>query len=117
MAPAGAEELGAALAAAGAERSEGILALGRILDAQGAAALLARSLGDGARVSVSSGESGARFDVHGPKDRGELDQEGVLALLFGTLEVRPQVRDFLARFGCAASALPLDPFVFGLDSI
>ena len=44
-------------------------------------------------------------------------ETGVLALLLGSGEVRPQVADFLGRFGFAQASLPLDPFLFGLDSI
>ncbi len=117
MAPAGEQKLAAALVAAGATRAEGILALGRVLDPVAVALLLEERLGAGARVAVVPRERGPSFDITGPADRGELDAEGALALLVGTGEVRAQVAGFLARFGFASPALPIEPFAFGLDSI
>lgn len=117
MAPASETKLDAALTAAGAERAEGILALGRILDPAAAAELLAEGLGQGARVSVEDAVRGPLFRIGGPADEGELDEEGVLALLLGTGEIRPQIEGFLERFGFPNASLPLEPFLFGLDSI
>lgn len=117
MAPGHEDRLAEHVEAAGAVRAEGILALGRILDPAAAAGLLAELLGPGADVRLGTSERGPLFRIRGPKDEGELDETGVLALLLGSGEVRPQVADFVQRFGFTGASLPLDPFLFGLDSI
>ena len=117
MSPSHEEKLHAALAAAGATRANGILALGRILDADGAARLLEERFAGQGQVSVQPSDRGPVFHVRGPEDEGELNDDAVLALLFGTADVQPQIDGFLERFGLTAADLPLQPFAWGLDSI
>ena len=117
MSPIGEEKLHAALLAAGATQAKGILALGRILDAQGAARLLEERFAGEGTVAVESTEQGPLFRVTGPADEGELNEDAVLALLFGTADVQPQIDGFLERFGFTVAELPLQPFAWGLDSI
>ena len=117
MAPQSEEKLHAALVAAGAKQARGILAFGRILDAEAAARLLTECFGGQGTVTVEQRAEGPVFHVQGPKDEGSLDESALLALLFGTADVVPQVEGFLERFGFTDAALPLDPFAWGLDSI
>ena len=112
MAPPSAGELGYRLLRLGAPSKRGILGLGKLLDPCAASELLCAVLGERA-ATWSEG----RLTLHGPRASAALDLDAVQALLFGAPEVREDVRALLARLGFESARLPLDPFVFGLDSI
>ena len=113
MAPPQAAELGYRLVSLGAVVRRGVLGLGKLLDLDAAASLLESFVG-GEVASVSA----SGVTLRGPASGAELDLDGFQALLFGGAEVRSEVRSFLARLGFdGALPLPLEPFVFGLDSI
>ena len=116
MAPV-ATELAQRLLELGVPTARGILGLGKLLDRQAAAELLTARLGEGGSASVVETPAGQRIRVTGPADEADLDDDGSLALLVATGEVRPHVEDFLARFGLTDAKLPLDPYAWGLDSI
>jgi hypothetical protein len=113
MAPPSAGELGYRLLKLGAVSKRGILGLGKLLDPQAAGELACAALGE--RATATWGED--RLSLRGPAAAAELDLDALQALLFGAHAVREDVRAFLARLGFERARLPLEPFVFGLDSI
>ena len=113
MAPPSAGELGYRLLKLGAVSKRGILGLGKLLDLEAAAELLGSVIGSQASVT----RAGSTLAVRGPRAATELDGEMLQALLFGGPEVGDEARALLARLGLERVRLPLEPFVFGLDSI
>lgn len=117
MVPGDATAMRVALGERGVPEHAGILGLGKILHRPTAAALIDGVLGEHGSCRVVATEDGERFEISGPKETGALDDNGALALLFPTIELRPAVEEFLARFGLIDTDLPMTPFVWGLDSI
>lgn len=116
MAPPSAVDLCLRLESLGVPSMHSMLAFGKILDRQAAAKLLNDVLGDLGRVELIEGAE-RPFRISSAEKQGELDDEGVFALLFGVPEVHQDVRNFLRNFGLTDAQLPLEPFVWGLDSI
>jgi GNAT superfamily N-acetyltransferase len=113
MAPPDAREIVQRLASLGAAARRGILGLGKLLDVDAAAALLGAALGEPRAVT----QSGERLVLAGPLAGVEIEPEMLQVLLVGAPEVRTEAQAFLARLGYPHATLPLEPFVFGLDSI
>ena len=113
MAPQAATELCYKLTTFGAISKRGVLGLGKILDRERAATLLAERLGNDAEVDVH--ENGVH--LRGPGDEGDLNDEALLALLFSAPEALDAVENLLKRFKFKQARLPLEPFAWGLDSI
>jgi predicted N-acetyltransferase YhbS len=113
MAPTSAGELGYRLLRAGAVSKRGILGLGKLLDRERTAAFLRERLGTQATVDVQ----GEKLELRGPRERAELDDDALLALILGAHDVRDEARRLLARLGLEKARLPLEPFAWGLDSI
>ena len=116
MAPPHAADLCLRLESMGVPSMHGMLALGKILDRQAAAKILNDVLGEHGSVELIEGAP-RPFRITGKTNQGELDDEGVFALLFGVAEVHQDVRNFLRTFGLEEANLPLEPFAWGLDSI
>jgi len=117
LAPTSEAEVVDALEAAGAPTRRSMLGLGKILDRQATARVLNELLPPGASVEVVSDPARLPFLFHGAGKHGQLDDEGILALLFGVSEVREDVAAFLEDFGVPGAPLPIEPFAWGLDSI
>lgn len=117
MVPSSATDLRCELGSLGIQEHTGILGLGKILDRVATAKLIDECLGDAGTCELISTEAGERFQISGPNDAGVVDDGGAMALLFPTVDVRPAVEQFLARFGFQESDLPLSLFAWGLDSI
>ena len=117
VAPVGARDLTRRLEDLGTPVSRNLLGLAKILDREVVALRLTELLAPHGRVGLAPEGSSDTFTVRGPKDLGTLDDDGAIALLMGVAEVRAHVADFLARFGLESAKLPLEPFVWGLDSI
>jgi GNAT superfamily N-acetyltransferase len=116
MAPPSATDLYLRLAGMGVPSNRGMLGLGKILDRDAAVRLLDRVLAE--RGTAELVEDGERcYRVRGPEHEGRLDDEGLVALLFGVSDIRKDVAAFLADFGLEGAPLPIEPFVWGLDSI
>lgn len=114
MGPPLASDLAYRLTRMGVPSQRGILGLGKILDVDGAAALLEDVLGIPGSVTVD----GPHVLVRGPAGQtANLSRELLLAVLMGAPEVRDDVRALLARLGHELVPLPLQPFAWGLDSI
>lgn len=122
MAPPTATTLIAALDGLGCSRSTGILGLGKLLDREVAAAALEARFGalGTARVAVVEDDQGrAQTGLHvaGPSGECFLDDEAALALLVCPDSVRSSATDLLSKLGLPEAELPLQPFLWGLDSI
>ena len=117
MAPTSAEELRGRLVALGADYKRGILGLGKILNRPIVIDVLRARIEPTGTVDLVETTDGPMFHLVGPGKEGYLDDDGVLALLFPAFEVHADVLAFLAEFGLHDARLPLEPFVWGLDSI
>lgn len=117
MAPTAAIDLCDRLTTAGAQAHRGMLGLGKVLDPIAAVALLDDRLGEEGSAELVQRDDGRRFLIRGRRAGGHLDDDGVLALLFGVAEVQGDVADLLAGFGIGGARLPIEPFAWGLDSI
>jgi len=113
MAPPAGGDLTYRLAISGAISRRGVLGLGKILNREGAARLMADRLGPGGHVEVR--EDG--YYLTGPDDEGLLDEDALIAILFSCPEAQNAVTELLKRFGLEQAELPLHPFAWGLDSI
>jgi GNAT superfamily N-acetyltransferase len=117
MAPPSASDLRALLLSFGAHHRRGILGLGKLLDRSAVLQTLKAGLEPEGTVELVETPQGPRFQVTGPDREGVIDDDGALALLFPTAEVSPDVQAFFDGFGFERPRLPLEPFVWGLDSI
>jgi hypothetical protein len=117
MAPVAASELRERLVALGAEHQRGFLGLGKILDRSAAARVLRSRIETAGQATLVETTQGPMYHLVGPEKEGYLDDDAILALLFPALEVRENVTEFLAEFALTDARLPVDPFVWGLDSI
>lgn len=117
--PASRWDLRERLEALGLESRVGPLAAAKLLGRAAAARLLQEQLGPESSVRVEPTALGAppRVELVGPHGRGELTDDVLLALLFGTEEVQPEIEALGQSFGLDLSRLPLDLYVWGLDSI
>jgi GNAT superfamily N-acetyltransferase len=115
MAPPSAKDLSARLTAAGALASTGILGLAKLVDPLGAAKVCAARLDRRGGIHVRA--AGEKIEFTGGRGHWEGTPSEVLELLFaarGTNELSRSVARKIEGWG---SALPLTPFVWGLDSI
>ena len=117
MAPPSASKLCGRLEDLGAPSSQSMLGLGKILDRHATAACLNGILGPKGSIEVQDGEGERGFLLRGPKAEASVDDEGVLALLVGVVDVQDDVTAFLAKLGLDGVSLPIEPFAWGLDSI
>ena len=120
MAPPTAGVLREALARVGAPSARGVLALGKLLDPEAAALLLAE-LVPGARTGVEARLRGSSTDlrvlVDGPAGSAELDPAQLLDVLLPAAGDRAAVERLAATTGLDLTALPLPLYLWGLDSI
>ena len=118
MTPPSARELQSRLRQIGCWDATGILGMGKLLDPEAAAALLAESLGPAARVDVESEPLGAaRITLRGPAGACSLDEGALLRLLFPPAEDRSELARVRSATGLSLAGLPLPLFLWGLDSI
>lgn len=121
LTPSTAKGLHDRLRGCGVTWSEGVLAQGKLLDLQAAAALLGSVAGPEARISVESELSGGlprvAVTLRGPRGRAELTPEDLLALLAPARGRRGRIEEVERESGLALTALPLPLFAWGLDSI
>ena len=100
----------------GANWSEGVLAMGKLLAPEGAAALLADLAGPEASLAIDGGSSVA-VTLSGPKGSVELSAEELLGLLFPPRGRRHGIDPVARETGLTLAELPLPLFAWGLDSI
>lgn len=116
MAPLTAAGAFAQLDRLGAPSVRGILGLGKLLDAHGAEALLAQALPE-VTCDVQERPSGAQFRLRGPSGTAELDTTELINVLFAARGERDAIDALAGSLGASFDALPMLPFVWGLDSI
>lgn len=118
MAPGAYGELHAKLALAGVASSVGVLAMGRVLDADALASQIADLLGPRGvvRARASSLHEG-EFEFSGPRGQVILAEDQLLDVLIPARGERGAARDLAHKLGVEGDRLPLSPFVWGLDSI
>jgi GNAT superfamily N-acetyltransferase len=115
MSPPSAKDLCARLTAAGGIVSTGILGLAKLVDPLGAAKLCAARLDRRGGIRVEA--AGEKIAFRGGRGLWEGTPSEVLELLFaarGTNELSQIVARKVEGWG---SALPLSPFIWGLDSV
>ncbi|MDP6837750.1 MAG: GNAT family N-acetyltransferase, partial [Planctomycetota bacterium] len=114
MAGPGERNLKNTLDALGFESAEGCLGMARLLDAQGAALLAERRVGRDLAVSCVSDGS---LELRGPRASERIAAEEFLTLLLPVKGERRAHWELGQRLGVDLSALALEPFLWGLDSI
>ena len=117
MAPVTAVDLRSRLESLGVESHRGFLGLGKILDRNAAMHALRSRIEPAGQVNLVETTQGPMFHLTGPEKEGYLDDDGLLALLFAATDVRDDVANLLRSFGLTDTGLPLEPFIWGLDSI
>jgi len=117
IAPPGAFAMREGMRALGAQASEGVLAMAKVLDSESLCELLDR-FGSGLRTQRDSdARQTTRVIVHGPKGELALSESELLAALFAPRGDRAAIARIERASGCSAPQLPLAPFLWGLDSI
>jgi GNAT superfamily N-acetyltransferase len=118
IAPTSAAALHERMQVLGVPSARGVLGLAKIVDRGAAAAKLGELLGDTATVTFDPDATDS-CQVHLRTERNEahLNDDTLLVLLFSTRGEREDILRFGEHFGVPVDRLPLDPFVWGLDSI
>jgi len=101
------------LAVAGIAGAVGILGMGKLISTEAAARTLEPLVGP--EGCVTAIEAGVALD--GPEGRAELDELQTLLLLAAPRGLRDVAEAAAELTGLDLGALPLNPFVWGLDSI
>ncbi len=116
--PSSATELHERLRILGAESSLGLLGLAKIADRGAAAELLAELLGPAAEVTFDPDAEPARsVHLRGPGGEAHLNDDTLLILLLSERGEREDTVNFGRELGLDVDRLPLQPFIWGLDSI
>jgi succinylarginine dihydrolase len=117
--PPTATALHARLRGLGLSWSEGVLAQGKLLDAQAAAALLGDASGATVAVETETREGRAHtvVAVAGARARTTIEAEELLSLLTPARGRRQALQDLERRCEVSLATLPLPLFAWGLDSI
>lgn len=118
MAPSTATELRDRLQSLGAPNGRGVLGLAKIIDRERAARRLGKLLGPNATITFDpTRPDGEQVHLETPLAQGTLNDDTLLVLLFSAHGEREDTLAFGEHFGVDVSKLPLEPFVWGLDSI
>lgn len=115
MAPGAHGELHGRLALAGVPSAVGVLGVAKLLDARPLAEIAAKELGATARSTTSSHPE--LVELAGPSGTVTILAEELVDVLFAARGERGAARDLATKLGTQPGALPLAPFVWGLDSI
>ena len=101
----------------GAQMSQGVVGMGKILRPLAAGELAATLLDrrGGVRCSGADEQGNVRFS--GPKGEASCTREALLELLFAPRAERAMVESVGGQLGVPGVELPLTPFLWGLDSI
>ncbi|MBK7878627.1 MAG: GNAT family N-acetyltransferase [Planctomycetes bacterium] len=118
MAPGVHGEVQGRLALAGVPSAYGVLGMGKVLDAGLLAGIVANLLGEPGTVrSRVTGPAGDEVEFRGPRGVALVSTADLIAIALAPRGERGAARELAARVGGDASSLPLNPFVWGLDSI
>lgn len=117
MSPRSAVDLGSRLRALGVEPVRGVLAMGKVLDLVAFARLAVAALDRRAATEVRLDAGGERVHLVGEKAELVCSRADLLELVFAA-RGDPSSADLSAEaLGLPKGRLPLEPFVWGLDSI
>lgn len=118
MAPTTATELRERMDALGVPCSRGVLGLAKVIDRGAVARLLGGLLGPDARVTHDpSATDAAQVRVRGPRAEELVNDDTLLVMLLSSKGERDDTQAFGEHLGLDLSRLPLEPFLWGLDSI
>jgi hypothetical protein len=117
IAPPSAVDVAERLTKAGAQMSQGVVGMGKILRPLEAGKLAAELLDRRGGVSCSGADDAGTVSFAGPKSQASCTREELLELLFAPRAERTQVEKIGGRLGVPGVELPLTPFLWGLDSI
>jgi GNAT superfamily N-acetyltransferase len=117
IAPPSAVDVAERLAGAGAQMSQGVVGMGKILRPLEAGQLAAELLDRRGAVSCKGADANGTVHFRGPKGQASCTREGLLELLFAARAERTGVERIGAQLGVPGVELPLTPFLWGLDSI
>jgi len=117
IAPPSAVDVAERLTKAGAQMSQGIVGLAKILRPLDAGALAAELLDRRGGVSCSGADADGTVTFSGPKGQTTCTREALLELLFAPRAERTLVESVGGQLGVPGVGLPLTPFLWGLDSI
>jgi len=117
IAPPSAVDVAERLTKAGAQMSQGVVGLGKILRPLDAGVLAAELLDRRGGVSCVGAAADGTVSFNGPKGQVSCTREALLELLFAPRAERKQVEDIGGQLGVPGVGLPLTPFLWGLDSI
>jgi hypothetical protein len=117
IAPPSAVDVAERLTKAGAQMSQGVVGLGKILRPLDAGVLAAELLDRRGGVSCVGAAADGTVTFSGPKGQAICTRETLLELLFAPRAERTQVELIGGQLGVPGIGLPLTPFLWGLDSI
>ena len=117
IAPPSAVDVAERLAAAGAQMTQGVVGMGKILRPEEAGVLAAELLDRRGGVRCASVQSDGGVTFEGEKGRVSCTRETLFDLLFAAQAERSTVEQVGGKLGVPGVELPLTPFVWGLDSI
>lgn len=121
LTPPSARALQDRLRGCGVTGRDGVLAQGKLLDAQAATALLGALAGPDASVSfeadLETPTSSACIVLRGPRGECVIPEGELLELLLPARARRTRLDELTRDLGLALTALPLPLFAWGLDSI
>ena len=117
IAPPSAVDAAERLAEAGAQMSQGVVGMGKILRPLEAGQLAAELLDRRNGVSCTHADADGTVHFRGPRGEASCTPEVLLELLFAPRADRLRVEEIGAQLGVPGVELPLTPFLWGLDSI
>ncbi len=118
IAPRNETELAQRLTLMGSPPVTGLLGLAKIVNREAAANLLDELVGDTAKVTFfPDGSEFEQVQVEAAGGTEFLNDDTLLVLLFSGKGERAETEAFGDHFGINVDRLPLEPFVWGLDSI
>ncbi|MBK7642604.1 MAG: GNAT family N-acetyltransferase [Planctomycetes bacterium] len=117
IAPPSAVDVAERLEKVGAQMSEGVVGMAKILRPQEAGSLCAELFDRRAGVHCTAAHEDGTVEFTGPKGKVSCTREVLFDLLFAPLADRALVEQVGGKLGVPGIELPLTPFVWGLDSI
>ncbi len=117
IAPPSAVDVAERLTKAGAQMTQGVVGLGKILRPLEAGTLAAELLDRRGGVSCAGASADGSVIFRGPKGQVGCTSEALLELLFAPCAERAMAENIGGQLGVPAVELPLTPFLWGLDSI
>lgn len=117
IAPPSAVDVAERLSKAGAQMTQGVVGMGKILRPLDAGRLAAELLDRRGGVSCTGADAQGSVAFKGPKGEVSCTGEALIELLFAARAERTMVENVGGRLGVPGVELPLTPFLWGLDSI